>query len=81
SSMDNALNVFNEINLLTKGKFEHLINKRMSSYADYCYFRHFSAQGEVFKSSYYFMRMILNHPLIFLKKLKTKLTIRKKLLK
>jgi glycosyltransferase involved in cell wall biosynthesis len=81
SSMENALNVYNEINLITKGRFERLINNRMSSYADYCYFRHFSTQGGIFKSCYYFMKIILKHPLIFLSKLKDKVLIRKKLLK
>ena len=80
SAIDNALNVYNEINLITKGRFERLINKRMSSYADYCYFRHFSSQGEIFKSCYYFMKIILKHPLTFLGKLKDRLAPRKKLL-
>lgn len=70
ASIENSSNVFNEINELTKGKFESSIKKRMTSYVDYCYFRHFLTNGHIAKSCYYFAKIILTHPFVVFSKLK-----------
>lgn len=76
SGIENARSVFYEINKLTEGRFEHLINKRLSSYEDFCYLRHYMKNGNVVKLCYYFVKVILKHPLVVFSRLKDKVILK-----
>lgn len=70
SAIENNTYVLNEINELTKGKYEKLINKRKSSFVDYCYFRQHLTEVDFFKACYYLFKLILLHPFEVLSRLK-----------
>jgi glycosyltransferase involved in cell wall biosynthesis len=69
TSMDNAVNVYTEIDTITKGRYHKLLNKRIAIYKDYCYSRHFLSERKFFKGGFYLFRLLIKHPMDVVTKL------------